>query len=97
MGPTEEFERAARLCGYRRIGGIDEAGRGPLAGPVVAAAVILPTRCRLPGVDDSKQLSEGERDRLYAAILEQAVGMGIGSADVGAEHVAEALQYRMVE
>jgi ribonuclease HII len=83
MGPTEEFERAARLCGYRRIAGIDEAGRGPLAGPVVAAAVVLPTRCRLPGVDDSKQLSEGERDRLYAAILEQAVGMGIGSADVG--------------
>ncbi len=83
MGPTEEFERAARLCGYRRIAGIDEAGRGPLAGPVVAAAVVLPTRCRLSGIDDSKQLSEGERDRLYAAILEQAVGMGIGSADVG--------------
>ena len=83
MGPTEEFERAARRCGYRRIAGIDEAGRGPLAGPVVAAAVVLPTRCRFPGVDDSKQLSEGERNRLYAAILEQAVGVGIGSADVG--------------
>jgi ribonuclease HII len=82
-GPTEEFERAARLCGYRRIAGIDEAGRGPLAGPVVAAAVVLPARCRLSGVDDSKQLSEGERDRLYAAILEQAVGVGVGSADVG--------------
>jgi ribonuclease HII len=81
MGPTEEFERAARRCGYRRIAGIDEAGRGPLAGPVVAAAVILPTRCRLSGVDDSKQLSEGARERVYAAILEQAVGMGIGSAD----------------
>jgi ribonuclease HII len=83
MGPTEEFERAARLCGYRRIAGIDEAGRGPLAGPVVAAAVVLPIRCRLSGIDDSKQLSEVERDRLYAAILEHAVGMGIGSADVG--------------
>ena len=83
MGPTEEFERAARLCGYRRIAGIDEAGRGPLAGPVVAAAVVLPVRCRLSGIDDSKQLSEGERARLYAAILEHAVGMGIGSADVG--------------
>jgi ribonuclease HII len=82
MGPTEEFERAARLCGYRRIAGIDEAGRGPLAGPVVAAAVVLPVRCRLSGIDDSKQLSEGERARLYAAILEHAVGMGIGSADV---------------
>jgi ribonuclease HII len=83
MGPTQEFERAARLCGYRCIAGVDEAGRGPLAGPVVAAAVVLPTRCRLSGVDDSKQLSEGERDRWYAAILEQAVGVGIGSADVG--------------
>lgn len=83
MGPTEEFERAARLCGYCRIAGIDEAGRGPLAGPVVAAAVVLPVRCRLSGIDDSKQLSEGERARLYAAILEHAVGMGIGSADVG--------------
>jgi ribonuclease HII len=82
MGPTEEFERAARICGYRRIAGIDEAGRGPLAGPVVAAAVILPTRCRLSGINDSKQLSAGERERLYAAILERAVGMGIGSADV---------------
>lgn len=83
MGPTEEFERAAWLCGYRRIAGIDEAGRGPLAGPVVAAAVVLPIRCRLSGINDSKQLSEGERDRLYATILEYAVGMGIGSADVG--------------
>ena len=83
MGPTEEFERDARRCGYRRIAGIDEAGRGPLAGPVVAAAVVLPTRCRLLGVNDSKQLSEGKRDRLYAAILEQALGVGIGSADVG--------------
>jgi ribonuclease HII len=83
MGPTEEFERAARLCGYRRIAGIDEAGRGPLAGPVIAAAVVLPVRCRLSGIDDSKQLSEGERARLYAVILEHAVGMGIGSADVG--------------
>lgn len=81
MGPTEEFEREARRCGYRHIAGIDEAGRGPLAGPVVAAAVILPVRCRLAGVDDSKQLSEAQRERLYAAILEKAVGVGIGSAD----------------
>ncbi len=81
MGPTEEFEQEARRCGYRRIAGIDEAGRGPLAGPVVAAAVILPVRCRLAGVDDSKQLTEAERDRLYAVILEKAVGVGIGSAD----------------
>ncbi len=82
MGPTQEFERVARLCGYRRIAGIDEAGRGPLAGPVVAAAVILPRRCRLLGINDSKQLSAKDREQVYAAILEQAVGVGIGSADV---------------
>jgi ribonuclease HII len=82
MGPTEEFEQAARRCGYRRVAGIDEVGRGPLAGPVVAAAVILPTRHRLVGLNDSKQLSERERERLYTAIREHAVGMGIGWADV---------------
>jgi ribonuclease HII len=82
MGPTDEFERAARLCGYRRIAGVDEVGRGPLAGPVVAAAVILPVRSRLSGVNDSKQLSERDRERFYSAIREQAVGTGIGWADV---------------
>lgn len=80
MGPTEEFEQEARRCGYRRIAGVDEAGRGPLAGPVVAAAVILPVRCRLIGVDDSKQLSASERDRLYAAIMDRAVCVGVGSS-----------------
>lgn len=80
MGPTEEFEQEARRCGYRRIAGVDEAGRGPLAGPVVAAAVILPVRCRLIGVDDSKQLSVSERDRLYAAIMDRAVSVGVGSS-----------------
>ncbi|MEQ1793669.1 MAG: ribonuclease HII [Nitrospira sp.] len=80
MGPTEEFELEARRCGYRRIAGVDEAGRGPLAGPVVAAAVILPVRCRLTGVDDSKQLSASARDRLYAVIMDRAVSIGVGSS-----------------
>ena len=80
MGPTEEFEQEARRCGYRRIAGVDEAGRGPLAGPVVAAAVILPVRCRLIGVDDSKQISASERDRLYVEIMNRAVGVGVGSS-----------------
>ena len=65
MGPADEFEQEARRRGYRRVAGIDEAGRGPLAGPVVAAAVILPIHVRLTGVDDSKQLTEAERDRMY--------------------------------
>ncbi len=81
--PAEEFEQEARRCGYRHVAGIDEAGRGPLAGPVVAAAVLLPARCRLVGLDDSKQLSARERERLFAVILENAVGVGIGSADAG--------------
>ena len=80
VGPTDEFELEARRCGYRRIAGLDEAGRGPLAGPVMAAAVILPTRCRLTGCDDSKQLSETERETLFRLITERAVGIGIGSA-----------------
>lgn len=80
MGPTEEFEQEARRCGYRRIAGVDEAGRGPLAGPVVAAAVILPVRCRLIGIDDSKQLSASERDRFYIAIMDRAVCVGVGSS-----------------
>ncbi|HLZ33101.1 MAG TPA: ribonuclease HII [Nitrospira sp.] len=80
MGPTDEFEMEARRCGYRRIAGLDEAGRGPLAGPVVAAAVVLPTRCRLTGCDDSKQLSESEREQVYSVITARAVAIGVGSA-----------------
>lgn len=83
MGPADEFEQEARRRGFRRIAGVDEAGRGPLAGPVVAAAVILPVHADLPGVNDSKQLSEADRERLYHVILEKAVGVGIGSADAG--------------
>ena len=65
------------------ICGVDEAGRGPLAGPVVAAAVIL-DRKRIPkGLNDSKQLSEEEREELYPRILEMAVAVGVGEASVG--------------
>ena len=78
MGPTDEFELEARRRGYRSIAGLDEAGRGPLAGPVVAAAVILPTRCRLAGVDDSKQVSESARARLYEVIVRRARAVGVG-------------------
>ena len=80
VGPTNEFELEARRCGYRRIAGLDEAGRGPMAGPVVASAVVLPSRCRLIGCDDSKLLSESEREQLYVVIRKRAVSIGIGSA-----------------
>ncbi|NWF72201.1 MAG: ribonuclease HII [Nitrospirae bacterium] len=80
VGPTDEFELEARRRGYRRVAGLDEAGRGPLAGPVVAAAVILPTRCRLAGINDSKQVSELERTRLYEVIIQRARAVAVGVA-----------------
>ncbi len=72
------FEAMARRQGYQAVAGIDEAGRGPLAGPVVAAAVILPEHFDLPGLNDSKQLSEKKRNELYPLIHEQAIAVGIG-------------------
>ena len=72
------FERAARGRGCRLIAGIDEAGRGPLAGPVIAAAVILPPDYEYPGIDDSKKLSSRQRKRLYEVIERDAVAIGIG-------------------
>mgnify|MGYP001557171988 FL=1 len=72
------FETMARRQGYQAVAGIDEAGRGPLAGPVVAAAVILPEHFELPGLNDSKQISEKKRNELYPLIYEQAIAVGIG-------------------
>lgn len=80
MQPTDFFETEARWRGYRRVAGLDEAGRGPLAGPVVAAAVVLPRRCALEGLNDSKLVPEPDRERLFEAILERALGVGIGVA-----------------
>ena len=65
---------------YDYICGVDEAGRGPLAGPVVAGAVILPKRCRILYINDSKQLSEKKREELYSVITEQAVSWAVGYA-----------------
>jgi len=75
------FERSAREAGAMRIAGLDEAGRGPLAGPVVAAAVVLPEGLLIPGVTDSKQLSEDQRERLYLLITGSAIASGIGIVD----------------
>lgn len=72
------FERNARECGYGHIAGIDEAGRGPLAGPVVAAAVILPPDYAHPEINDSKKLSPRKREGLSAIIQREAVSVGIG-------------------
>ena len=72
------FEEMARRRGYSAVAGIDEAGRGPLAGPVVAAAVILPEDFDLPGLNDSKQISEQKRNHLLPMIREQALAIGVG-------------------
>ena len=72
------FEREAKKNGFHLIAGIDEVGRGPLAGPVVAAAVILKEDCYIPGLNDSKKLSASMRDRFYDMIHEQAEAIGVG-------------------
>ncbi len=76
------LENAARRRGAERIAGIDEVGRGPMFGPVVAAAVILPLGCRLPGLTDSKQLTEKQRNEFDAGIRAEAVAWAIAAVDV---------------
>ena len=75
------FEKQAAAKGCKDIAGIDEAGRGPLAGPVVSAAVILPATFRDPDIDDSKKISAKKRQQLYAVIYAHAVTIGIGIVD----------------
>jgi ribonuclease HII len=78
------FEKIAREDGYQLVAGVDEAGRGPLAGPVVAAAVIFPPDYMNAGINDSKQLSASQREKMYG-IIEQdalAIGMRVVDADV---------------
>ncbi len=77
----DAFEHACRQKGYKRIAGIDEAGRGALAGPVVAAAVILPVNCKIEGLKDSKQLTAKQRSLLANEIQSVAVSVGVGSVD----------------
>jgi len=77
--PSDFFEAEARTRGYELIAGLDEAGRGPLAGPVVSAVVILPRRFGIAGLNDSKQVVPAERERLYRHIVKRAV-VAIGLA-----------------
>ena len=76
-----EIEDALKEKGVGVICGVDEAGRGPLAGPVYAAAVILPEHLEIPGLDDSKKLTDKRRRELMPIIKEKAVAYGIGFAD----------------
>lgn len=77
-----EIEHRLYNKGYINIAGIDEAGRGPLCGPVVAAAVILPKDKKIEGVNDSKKLTEKKREKLYDSIMNEAVAVGVGISDV---------------
>ena len=76
-----EFEHKYAQEGYRAICGVDEAGRGPLAGPVCAAAVILPPDIDIPGLNDSKKLSDKKRRELFPVICENAIAYGIAFAN----------------
>ena len=77
-----EFEEAAKARGYQHVCGVDEAGRGPLAGPVCAAAVILPENTIIEGVNDSKKLSEKKREALFDVIRNTAVAYCVAYASV---------------
>jgi ribonuclease HII len=77
------FETRARSAGYSLIAGVDEAGRGPLAGPVVAAAVILPEGAKIEGIRDSKEMTERAREKAFSEIHENAMAVGIGVVSPG--------------
>jgi ribonuclease HII len=77
------FETKARCAGYSLIAGVDEAGRGPLAGPVVAAAVIFPEEARIEGIRDSKEMTEMARDKAFPEIYQNALAVSIGVVSPG--------------
>jgi ribonuclease HII len=78
IGRMFSYERQVWAMGYKFVAGLDEVGRGPLAGPVVAAAVVLPGELMLPGLDDVKRLSPKRRQELYELIKREAIAIGIG-------------------
>ena len=77
----DTYEKLAYLEGYRYVAGVDEAGRGPLAGPVVAAAVIFPREFKNKEINDSKKLSAAKRETLYNIIKNEAIAVGVGIAE----------------
>ncbi|MCX5845360.1 MAG: ribonuclease HII [Deltaproteobacteria bacterium] len=90
------FERHAHQRGYKLIAGIDEAGRGPLAGPVVAAAVILSLDYENTEIKDSKQLSARKRERLYEIIKQDALSIGLGVAEASIVDAVNVLQATLI-
>ncbi len=92
LADISRFEEELYQQGYQYIAGIDEVGRGPLAGPVVTAAVILPRGCRIPGINDSKKLSAHKREELYEKITEEAVSYAFGVVSPGEIDAVNILQ-----
>ena len=94
------YEKELYTQGIQLIAGVDEVGRGPLAGPVVAAAVILPENCKIPGLNDSKKIPKSKHKEIYEAVLQNAVAIGIGIKDnqvIDQVNIYEATKLAMME
>ena len=94
------YEKELYAQGIHLIAGVDEVGRGPLAGPVVAAAVILPENCKIPGLNDSKKIPKSKHQAIYQAVLDQALSVGIGVKDnhvIDQVNIYEATKLAMLE
>ena len=94
------YEKELYVQGIQLIAGVDEVGRGPLAGPVVAAAVILPENCKIPGLNDSKKIPKSKHQAIYQAVLDQALSVGIGIKDnqvIDQVNIYEATKLAMLE
>ena len=95
MSVNLHFEEKARAAGFSAVCGVDEAGAGPLMGPVYAAAVILPADCVIEGLDDSKKLTEKKREALFPVIFEKAVACAVASVDASEIDATDILSARM--
>ena len=94
------YEKELYAQEIQLIAGVDEVGRGPLAGPVVAAAVILPKNCKIPGLNDSKKIPKSKHQAIYQAVLDQAISVGIGVKDnhvIDQVNIYEATKLAMLE
>ena len=94
------YEKELYAQGMDLIAGVDEVGRGPLAGPVVAAAVILPKACKIPGLNDSKKIPKSKHKEIYEAVLQNAISIGIGVKDnqvIDQVNIYEATKLAMME
>ena len=94
------YEKELYTQGIQLIAGVDEVGRGPLAGPVVAAAVILPKACKIPGLNDSKKIPKSKHKEIYEDVLQNAIAIGIGVKDnqvIDQVNIYEATKLAMME